>query len=86
MHAPDPCPIDCPNRRRANEPAKWVVYGVAGFCFTLIVAFVFEVDAEGRWKSREDPPLGAIALCYGVACSSLGLQVPLEFLANLLKR
>ena len=80
------CPIDCPNRRRPNEPAKWAVYGVAGLCCTLIVALVFEVDERGHWQSRDDPPVMAIALCFGVACSCLGIQVPIEFLANPLKR
>ena len=86
MRAPDPCPIDCPNRRRANEPAKWVVYGVGLFSCLLIVGFVFEVEPDGRWQSRDDPPVMAIALCFGVACSCLGIQVPLELLANPLKR
>lgn len=81
-----PCPTDCPNRRRANEPAKWVVYGVGLFSCLLIMGFVFEVEPDGRWQSRDDPPLGAIALCFGVGCSCLGVQVPLDFLANPLKR
>lgn len=76
MRAPDPCPTDCPNRRRASEPAKWAVYGLAAICSGLIVAMVFEVDAQGRWVSRDDPPLGAIAILSCTACSCLGIQIP----------
>lgn len=71
--------------QRSTLEAKIVIYAVAIALTGFVGLLCWERGEDGQWQPNDDPPVIAIAVLGGGSLLCLGVNIPLEAIAQLLK-